>query len=654
LWTGCEETLPFGREGRERWPGEREAAMKTTILTVWKLVVFLIAVPLLVGTTQAPTGSVAASDSALATDTETAPSSDSGPASGQDQTMLPAPVVPKLSPAAEEVVRLAQSGVSEDVMVAYVANSVSPFRLGSDQIIYLNDLGIPATVVKAMILRDTALDQMTNSSETTPGPATTYNGGAPQTDTNVPPPPDTPPSDSPTDYTDDGTGPYSTPDVPTDYFYGSLAPYGNWIVIPGYGRCWQPIACVLNRGWQPYCNQGCWIYTDCGWYWRSSYSWGWAPFHYGRWWCDEHHGWVWLPGHVWGPGWVSWRHSADYCGWAPLPPGARLVAGVGLTWRNHPVGTDFDFGLKASQYTFVPIAHLADSAPDHFRIPPQQLTKVFQQTAAINPVATENGRVINRGIEASRVAAASHHEIRRLTIRDRVMSVGAGFPPEGMGATGRSEFPGFHPRPPSQDMTHNAARPIGQPYQPTADSGLGGRDSGRPIAPVFVRPPPLQSQTFRLPQPITPSMPTPGLVRSGPDTPSAPGRREGYPPNSIILRGPQSPSAIAYQPPAQRLVVPAPTGQRPAGTQPYVLSYPTPVWQATSASHSEPNRAVQAAPEYRPTPAREYSEPVRSAPAEQVRSQPVVVEHYSAPAPAPAAPAAQSSYGAVGYGRSGH
>ena len=92
-----------------------------------------------------------------------------------------------------------------------------------------------------MIQRDTALDQMTNSSEPAPGPAMTDNG-----DTNVPPPPDTPPSDAPTDYTDDGSGPYSTPDVPADSFYSSLAPYGNWIVVPGYGRCWQPMAGVLD------------------------------------------------------------------------------------------------------------------------------------------------------------------------------------------------------------------------------------------------------------------------------------------------------------------------------------------------------------------------------------------------------------------------
>ena len=208
-------------------------------------------------------------------------------------------------------------------------------------------------------------------------------------------------------------------------------------------------------------------------------------------------------------------------------------------------------------------------------------------------------------------------------------------------------------------MMHNGAPAVGQPYQPTAGSGLGGRDAGRLISPGFMRPTPLQSQTIHLPQPVTPSMPTPSMVRSGPDTASSAGRREGYPPNSIILRGPQSPAPAPYQwHPLPNMNLAREASPQPQTHQPYQpLNQPAFApgsgWQGTPMGRAEPNRAVQAASEYRPPPAREYSEPVRSAPAEQVRSQPAVVEHYSAPAPAPAAPAAQSSYGAPGYSRSG-
>jgi hypothetical protein len=639
LWSAWNQNLPFGREG------ECQVAMKATLINGWKLAVVLVSVPLLIGTAQEPNVGEVASESAPPIATETASPVDSGPASGQitAQTMLPAPVVARLSPTAQEIVRLAQSGVSEEVILAYIAGSTSPFGLGSDQIIYLNDLGIPAAVVKAMIQRDTALAQ-TSTVAATPVASSTDPGNTPPTDTNVPPPPDAQPPDYPTDYTDDGTGPYQTPDVTSDYFYSVLAPYGNWIFVPGFGRCWQPMAGSLNRGWQPYCDQGCWIYTDRGWYWRSGYSWGWAPFHYGRWWQDEHHGWVWLPGHVWGPAWVCWRHSADYCGWAPLPPGARVVAGVGLTWRNHPVGPGFDFGLTASQYTFVPISHLADGAPSQFRIPQQQIPKVFQQTTAINRFGTENGRVINRGVEVGQVVAASRHPIRRLTIRNMAVPVGGASPPPGIGGP-VGGMTVVHPRSPSQDFVRSAN-----------PGGFSGNNDGRPTPPTFIRPTPSQSLILHGPQPISSSAPTPGMVRSGMDADSLVMRREEYPANSIILRGPQSPPSPPYQPRDVTPPAPAPiAGVRPTGAQPYAVTYPTPAWQAAPTARMEPTHIAPPAPEYHPPQATVYSEPVRPAPAAPVRSEPVSVERYSPPAPAPApAPASsQSQYSSPAY-RSGH
>src|SRR5207302_3435873 len=96
-------------------------------------------------------------------------------------------------------------------------------------------------------------------------------------------------------------------------FSDALAPYGNWVDVAGYGRCWQPAVGAVNPGWRPYCDRGHWAYTDSGWYWMSDYSWGWAPFHYGRWFQHERLGWCWTPDNVWGPAWVSWRYSNNYC-----------------------------------------------------------------------------------------------------------------------------------------------------------------------------------------------------------------------------------------------------------------------------------------------------------------------------------------------------
>jgi hypothetical protein len=117
---------------------------------------------------------------------------------------------------------------------------------------------------------------------------------------------------------DQGTVATSGPEVDVDAFQPVLAPYGQWITVPGYGLVWQPSPAVVGVDFVPY-TDGHWVYTDAGWLWVSDYSWGWAPFHYGTWvYLDT--GWGWVPGSVWGPAWVEWRYGGGYIGWAPLVP----------------------------------------------------------------------------------------------------------------------------------------------------------------------------------------------------------------------------------------------------------------------------------------------------------------------------------------------
>lgn len=99
-----------------------------------------------------------------------------------------------------------------------------------------------------------------------------------------------------------------------------LSPYGTWIVLPGYGRVWQPAVQYVGGSFYPYGSGGHWVYTDAGWVFDSDYPFAWAVFHYGRWTLDPNYGWVWLPGHEWAPAWVSWRFGGPYIGWAPLGP----------------------------------------------------------------------------------------------------------------------------------------------------------------------------------------------------------------------------------------------------------------------------------------------------------------------------------------------
>jgi hypothetical protein len=97
-----------------------------------------------------------------------------------------------------------------------------------------------------------------------------------------------------------------------------LVQYGNFIQLEGYGEVWVPT--VTPDGWHPYepCH---WIYVqDVGWYYSDDTAWGAIVHHYGRWAHDAKIGWFWVADADWSPGWVVWRDSDKYIGWAPMPP----------------------------------------------------------------------------------------------------------------------------------------------------------------------------------------------------------------------------------------------------------------------------------------------------------------------------------------------
>ena len=35
-------------------------------------------------------------------------------------------------------------------------------------------------------------------------------------------------------------------------FYEPLSPYGSWVIVGSYGRCWKPAR--VETGWRPYCD----------------------------------------------------------------------------------------------------------------------------------------------------------------------------------------------------------------------------------------------------------------------------------------------------------------------------------------------------------------------------------------------------------------
>src|SRR5882724_3637478 len=324
-------------------------------------------------------------------------------APGPGQTAAPAPTA--VSPAAAEVLRLAESGVAEDIVMAYIQNSPATFNLSADQILYVRDLGLSSQVITAMLNRDAALASQPQPSqpatEPEPAPAPTVPVEAPLTPL-------------PTEV--------SAPPVQVNYFYSELAPYGSWVVLDGVGWCWQPSAVVVNRGWRPYCDGGHWVYSDCGWFWQSDYSWGWAPFHYGRWQLHPRCGWVWTPDTVWGPAWVTWRQSGDYCGWAPLPPRAVFEVGSGWRFNGLHVGINFDFGLRPDHFPFIGIHDFGERDLRHRRLAPTEVTRVYNNTTIINNYTVNKTTIVNRGIPVDRVASVTRNPIPRATVREAPVS----------------------------------------------------------------------------------------------------------------------------------------------------------------------------------------------------------------------------------------
>jgi hypothetical protein len=176
-------------------------------------------------------------------------------------------------------------------------------------------------------------------------------------------------------------------EIGLDYFYDQLAPYGSWVEFSPYGYVWCPTD--LGYGWRPYSN-GHWVWTDDGWTWISDYDWGWIPFHYGRWDFDDGLGWFWVPDTVWGPAWVTWSWSDMYVGWAPLPPYAEFVAGVGIRGFGRPLPFNFWCFVEGSRFLD------RDIRRDIF--PFERNAGIFARAIHRENLGFQGQRIFNRGV----------------------------------------------------------------------------------------------------------------------------------------------------------------------------------------------------------------------------------------------------------------
>lgn len=468
-----------------------------------------------------------------------------------------AAAVPSLSPSASEVVRLASAGSGDDVLLAYVQNSQSTFDLSADSVLYLKDVGVSSQVIAAMLNRDNALRSQAPAPTPPPPPVPVVQPTPAPVIQSAPPAPAPAPA-----YV-------SAPPADVTYFYSDLAPYGAWIEVAGYGWCWQPTAVVVNHGWRPYCDGGHWAYTDAGWCWVSDYSWGWAPFHYGRWTLHPSCGWVWLPDRVWGPAWVTWRTAGDYCGWAPLPPHAEFVIGLGWRFNGVHVGLDFDFGLRADHFAFIALKDFNDHDLGHRRLPATEVTRVYGRTTIINNYTVNNNRIVNQGVKVERVAAATHTQIRQAAIRDLPAGAPRGSRIQGSDKAGMVVY-----RPQLQASPVRTGNMVAQKV-----------DERHPVIQhAAFTPAKASSPTVRSTAPTRGSTPAPA---------AAPGRSQAEVKQAPSRSAPERSAVRSAQPPAQP---PASKAYAPAASQAQTAQRPGPqLHPLRSGAQSEPN-AGQSAP----------------------------------------------------------
>lgn len=311
-----------------------------------------------------------------------------------------------LSPDLQEVVKLSQSHMDEDVIVNYIRSTGKSYQLSADEIIYLNNQGVSQGVISALqatfVANPNPIPAVSTPTAAPPGPPPAQpvvmpaTASAPQAEAPAPP----------------------ASEINFQYFHDQLAPFGTWINIGG-AWCWHPDqAIAANPDWRPYYDMGQWVETDNGLYWQSDYTWGDIPFHYGRWILDPIRGWLWVPDYTWGPAWVFWRQAdGDGCiGWAPLPVGAVFVDGVFL-FHGVRVGIDFDFGLGEACFTFVSYDHFHEGflrMRGHewrYNIGRERLHAFYGRSVIRNDFRRdEHGRFVNNGIGRDRIEHLTHVE----------------------------------------------------------------------------------------------------------------------------------------------------------------------------------------------------------------------------------------------------
>jgi hypothetical protein len=324
----------------------------------------------------------------------------------------------------QDVVQLTKAGIGEDPILAKIKKANISYDLTTDQIISLKNLGVSENVITALIGSSAAPQPAASPAPVVPpAPVAKANSTPAATPPPVPTePPPAPPAEA-------APAPAS-PEVNFNYFHDQLAPYGQWVDVPGYGACWYPTQVIAaNPDWRPYYDMGHWVNTDNGLFWASDYNWGDIPFHYGRWIKTPEYPWLWVPDYTWGPAWVAWRHAeADgYIGWAPLPFGAVWVDG-GFRFHDRLITeVGFDFGLGEDYFAFVANDHFLDDRFFRlrgryaaFEVRRDRIHEFYGRSVFRNEFRRdEHGRFVNGGIGRDRIERATGRRLETARFEER-------------------------------------------------------------------------------------------------------------------------------------------------------------------------------------------------------------------------------------------
>lgn len=323
-----------------------------------------------------------------------------------------------LAPGVQQVLKLSQARMGDDVITSFIHNSSDTYKLSADDVLYLSGQGVSQAVIAALLQKSNG--QSATAAAPTPvqqTPVVSQQAAVPTAPVSTPSQQVLPPGGQPPVYSASATPPQvevapAGSAVDMNLFQAQLVPYGRWVEVAPYGLCWVPSIQNSNPDWRPYFNGGHWQYTDSGWYWASDYPWGELVFHYGRWTRTAMNGWVWVPGYQWGPAWVCWRNAEaeGYCGWAPLPPGAVFQPTVGIMW-NGQVATDVDFGLAPDMFVFVPFDHFWVNNYVPWGAPYHRVPFLFRSSVVINGYGFVGGHFVIGGLGRDRIVLRTHHDI---------------------------------------------------------------------------------------------------------------------------------------------------------------------------------------------------------------------------------------------------